>query len=698
MKSYERLTHLANEASAVAREVALAANRRERILLATGEAAGSVAGQVLGPAALQDMLGILGRATDVSRVYLFHIHGAPGGEELASSFSEWCAPGISPQHDNPALHNIPLRAAGYSRWLDLLHKGEFVAGPVDGFPVEEQPVLKEQGILSLLVMPIQTQLGLWGFIGFDDCAVAQTWPRDIVSCLQVAARVLGAALDRSEYRRRNEVLLTEYREVLASIQDVVFKINESGQLIYISPAWTTVTGRTIESSLGQSCLDLVKPESRLHVTESLRRLTSGEMSSVRLELPLAIRQGWVQVSMSRIVGSEGQANELVGTLTDITELKAAQDDLSKARSEAESANRAKSEFLATMSHELRTPLNAVIGLSESMIEALPKVDPERARRYLGIIHQSGRQLLAQINDVIDLARIDAGKIEIALEPADLVRIATDTTEGCRKEAEAKGIELSCLPATGPLVVLADERLLRQVFRNLIGNAIKFTEAGGRVAVVPQITAGRIRVEVRDTGIGIPADKLNQLFKPFTQIDSSLARRHNGTGLGLALVDRIVRLNRGVVFVESVVGRGSTFTVEFPQHIRTETTREPRARSVLLLDDDVRQHTVVGDFLGDQGFAVTCLHDAPEALRQVEKNPPGVVVVDVRLGAVSGLDVIAAMRRMPGGDSLPILALTASALPEDAARCRAAGASDFLGKPVELSLLLARINALAGLSP
>jgi CheY-like chemotaxis protein len=277
-----------------------------------------------------------------------------------------------------------------------------------------------------------------------------------------------------------------------------------------------------------------------------------------------------------------------------------------------------------------------------------------------------------------------------------VRVAADTTESFRKEAQAKGIELSCLPSTGPLLGLADERLLRQVFRNLIGNAIKFTEAGGRVAVVPQITAGRIRVEVRDTGIGIPADKLHQLFKPFTQIDSSLSRRHNGTGLGLALVDRIVRLNRGVVLVDSVVGRGSTFTVEFPQHIRAEATREVRARSVVLLDDDARQHTVVGDFLGDRGFTVTCLHDAPEALRRIENDPPGVVVVDVKLGAVSGLDVIAALRRQPGGDRLPILALTASSLPEDAARCRAAGANDFLTKPVELSVLLARINALAGI--
>jgi PAS domain S-box-containing protein len=672
------------------------AARRERILHATGEAAGCIAQAPFDAAALEQMLGILGRATEVSRVYLFHIHTDTGPEKIASSFSEWCAPGVSPQHDNPALHNIPLYSAGYGRWIDAFMQGEVVAGPIESFPPEEQPVLQEQGILSLVVMPIQTQHGLWGFIGFDDCAVPQTWPADIVSCLRVAARVLGAAFDRSEYRRRNEALLVEYREVLASIQDVVFKVNEAGQLTYLSKSWTTVTGRPVESSLGASAFDLMKPEVRFLLQENHRRLISGELQSVRMEVPLSLRDGWVQMSVSRIAGSEGRATELVGTLTDISELKAAQDALTKSRLEAESSNRAKSEFLATMSHELRTPLNAVIGLSESMLELLPKIDPDRARRYLGIIHQSGRQLLAQINDVIDLARIDSGNIEVALEPMDLARVASEATDGLRLQAQAKGIEISFLPTSGTLLSLADERLMRQVFRNLIDNAIKFTEPGGLIAVVPRLEDDRVLVEIRDSGIGIPEDKLSQLFKPFTQIDSSLARRHNGTGLGLALVDRIVRLNRGRVRVESVAGRGSTFTVELPRHVRTLTAADPRPRSVLLLDDDARQHTLVCDFLSDQGYAVAHYHEAAAAIRQIGLHPPGVVVVDLNLGAVSGIDVIASLRRLPDGDRLPVLALTASALPEDAARCRAAGANDYLAKPVQLSELLARINALAGI--
>jgi DNA-binding response OmpR family regulator len=149
-------------------------------------------------------------------------------------------------------------------------------------------------------------------------------------------------------------------------------------------------------------------------------------------------------------------------------------------------------------------------------------------------------------------------------------------------------------------------------------------------------------------------------------------------------------------VESVAGRGSTFTVELPRHVRTLTAADPRPRSVLLLDDDARQHTLVCDFLSDQGYAVAHYHEAAAAIRQIGLHPPGVVVVDLNLGAVSGIDVIASLRRLPDGDRLPVLALTASALPEDAARCRAAGANDYLAKPVQLSELLARINALAGI--
>uniref|UniRef100_UPI002DD6594A hybrid sensor histidine kinase/response regulator n=1 Tax=Sphingomonas sp. TaxID=28214 RepID=UPI002DD6594A len=433
----------------------------------------------------------------------------------------------------------------------------------------------------------------------------------------------------------------------------------------------------------------------------------GQIDSFRGEVRFNTADGgsrWMLVSARSIRDASGVLRGGTGTLTDISAAKAVEADLVAARAAAEVANQAKSEFLSAMSHELRTPLNAVIGLSESLLEAGAAVDATRTRRYLGIIHDSGKQLLAQINDILDLARIEAGRIQLNVTSFDLGLLAAAAVESVQRDARAKHLVTEVQRPPAPLIVSADERLLRQVVQNLVSNAVKFTPARGGVTVsVATNAAGTVVIAVRDTGIGIPPDKLDRLFKPFSQVDSSLARAFGGTGLGLVLVQRLVRLHGGTVTVASTPGAGSTFTIELPASIVVPPVTPPadlppRARRVVLVDDDPRQHTLVGDYLRDHRIEVVHCDSGESALQAIAAAEPGLALVDINMPGMNGLDLIARLRQTPHGRNLPIVAVSALTEAEAVARCRAAGANAHLPKPVSLTALALNLRTFAGLAP
>jgi CheY-like chemotaxis protein len=247
-------------------------------------------------------------------------------------------------------------------------------------------------------------------------------------------------------------------------------------------------------------------------------------------------------------------------------------------------------------------------------------------------------------------------------------------------------------------VNADERLLRQMLQNLVSNAMKFTPPNGRVELrVERRPEGGVTLAVSDTGIGIPEEKRHLLFKPFSQLDTSLGRRFGGTGLGLSLVDRLARLHGATVAVQSVVGQGSTFSVALPASVvpPAPAAIAPGAL-ILLVDDDAAQHTLVGDYLQRQGFEMVHCQRGEEALAEVRRRAPRVAIVDINIPDMSGIELIGRLRVMPNGARLPILALTALTELEDVSRSRAAGANAHLPKPVSLAALLNAVRQLAGL--
>jgi signal transduction histidine kinase len=380
-----------------------------------------------------------------------------------------------------------------------------------------------------------------------------------------------------------------------------------------------------------------------------------------------------------------------------------------ARHAAEAANRAKSEFLAGMSHELRTPLNAVLGYAQ-LLTMEGGLSPRQARG-LETIQQSGQHLLALVNDILDLARIEAGRTALNPTPVNLSELLQTVVHLMRVKADEKQLAVVFDAAADlPEAVLADERRLRQVLLNLLGNAIKFTDDGTvtlRASAEPQGKAQvLLRLDVEDTGIGMHADDVERIFEPFEQVGDA-ERRSGGTGLGLAITRALVNDMGGRVQVSSELGRGSRFRIELPLPVaQLAQVASPRApglaryagppRRVLVVDDVAANRALMCDFLMNAGFEVAQASDGGELLAAARSFRPDLVLMDSVMPSVDGVEATRRLRRDADLAAVPVIAISASATAEHRAACLQAGVNVFLTKPVSLQALQARIGEQLGL--
>jgi len=386
-------------------------------------------------------------------------------------------------------------------------------------------------------------------------------------------------------------------------------------------------------------------------------------------------------------------------------------ELRAANAELARAARLKDEFMASMSHELRTPLNAILGMSEALQEQLFGPLNEKQLKFLGIIEQSGRHLLALINDILDIAKAEAGKIELELGPVMVELVCQASLQMVAQSAYEKQITVHSTFDSQVKQIQADERRLKQILVNLLSNAVKFTPEGGNIGLTVQADAdeGLVRFTVWDTGIGIAPQDMDKLFKPFVQLDSGLARKYSGTGLGLSLVHRLVELHGGSISVESEVGKGSRFTVCLPW-IGTAESEQPgageemppagavtphRPITVLLAEDSETNIVTISDYLSARGHRVIVARQGSEAVQRAQTDKPDVILMDIHLPGMDGLEVIRRIRADTAPDvaKIPIIVLTALAMPGDRERCLEAGADEYISKPAKLKTLLSTIEAL-----
>ncbi|HEY9824366.1 MAG TPA: PAS domain S-box protein [Stenomitos sp.] len=390
------------------------------------------------------------------------------------------------------------------------------------------------------------------------------------------------------------------------------------------------------------------------------------------------------------------------------------------------ATQMKDEFLANMSHELRTPLNAILGMTEGLQEAIFGAINERQSHALATIERSSSHLLGLINDILDLAKIEAGQVELECKPTVVSLLCKSSLSFVNQQALSKRIQIeTVLPPHLP-DLWGDERRLRQVLINLLNNAVKFTSQGGRITLNVQVYPlskpvlaepplpfdSMLHISVIDTGIGIAPENLPKLFKPFSQIDSALNRQYTGTGLGLSLVKRIVELHGGSVEVVSEVGIGSCFTVMLPYRIPptlspvSEVNSDPTNEAaqdfsnvqcplILLAEDNEANISTVSSYLGAKGYRITLARNGEEVIAKLETEPPDLILMDIQMPNMDGLEAIHQIRSKLGLTQIPIVALTALAMNNDEERCLAAGANAYLTKPVKLKQLVTTIQSLLG---
>ena len=448
-------------------------------------------------------------------------------------------------------------------------------------------------------------------------------------------------------------------------------------------------------------------DAALSATRSQEERALLQLVAAAIALPLLVA-GWLVVLRVTdrwrrdVVESHRQLVELNRSLDQKVEERTAA--LARATKQANAASEAKSAFLANMSHELRTPMNAIIGYSEMLMEDAEDLGQEEFVPDLQKIHGAGRHLLALINDVLDLSKIEAGKMEVHRERFALAEVVNEAVAMVTPQATQKGLSLETDCGDGVVQVYLDPGMCRQILLNLLSNAVKFTSGGGRVHVGSRRDGQDLVVHVSDTGMGIASEDAKKIFDEFYQVDGSYSRNYGGTGLGLALVRKMVEMQGGTIEVQSAPGEGTRFTLRFPGAVLAEQPAPPaesraptevsvpagpaevvdRDWIILLVEDNPLNRKLARNVLRSQGFEVWEAPTGEDALNQLRRRRPDLILMDLQLPGMDGLEVTRRLKADPKTADLPVVALTAHVREADEQEAWEAGCVGYITKPIRLA--------------
>ena len=495
-----------------------------------------------------------------------------------------------------------------------------------------------------------------------------------------------------------------YQSVVENVNEVIFKTDSKGLWLFLNKSWQEITGFSVEESLGQSFLNYVYPDDRQLNMDIFALLINREQKYGRHEIRYIIKDGgfrWIEVFARLGLNDKGEITGTYGTLQDITERKNAEEEARKARIEAETANAAKSEFLSRMSHELRTPMNSILGFAQLL--DMGELNPGQ-KRGVNHILQSGKHLLDLINEVLDISRIEAGRLSISLEPIKIINIIEETTDIMRSLSDKYQINIQLIASPDTqLFVKSDRQSLKQILLNLLNNAIKYNKLGGSVEIKAQLMPKNeggmafIRISISDTGIGISQEDIHRLFTPFERVGAAKTQIE-GTGLGLAVVKKLIGAIGGFVGMESVLGQGSTFWVELPQaedqlkRIQTSAMQEElkpdlfeKHGTVLYIEDNVSNVELIKQILASQRPGVKLENNmyGMQATKLAIEYMPDLILLDLDLPDIHGSKVLGLLQDNEKTKEIPVVVISADAMHNQIKKLIDAGAKAYLTKPLEI---------------
>ncbi len=598
---------------------------------------------------------------------------------------------------------------GYSReeltkmsWVQLTHPDDLAAdeikfssmlqGEIDGYVLDKRFIRKdgEEVHTLLYVKCVRNQDGVAGHV---------------VAMVQDITK-------RKEMEEKLRISEEQYRLLAENAVDNIWIMSNIRNFTYVSPSIINVLGYTPDEFKAQSLEDLLTPGSLRRVLEYLAeletRLRTGEaFENYRGELKVRRKDGsiaWTEVTASPLLDANGALVEFVGVTRDVSERKRHELELERAREGAEAANQAKSEFLSNMSHEIRTPMNGIIGMAQLL--GYTRLTDEQ-QEYLSAIRSSSDVLMALINDVLDLSKIESGKIELEQRDFSLQECLRDVIRTQAALIDEKGLNMVTDIAPGvPDNLIGDQLRLKQILINLLGNAVKFTHKGEiRIAVTAMERSDSIallKLSVTDSGIGISPEAMSKIFEPFVQADGSNTRKYGGTGLGLSICTRLVNLMGGTIRVESVEGGGSTFTITLTFIVNEASLlSDGRSRSgkvnfswngpflsILVVDDLELNLLFATRVLQKAGHTVVTARNGLEALEIWGEGNFDLILMDIQMPVMNGLEATQAirLREESSGRHIPIIALTARALQDEREKIQSQGLDGYLTKPIEINIL------------
>jgi PAS domain S-box-containing protein len=638
------------------------------------------------------------------------------------------------QHGQPVRSGDVSADERYERTFPRIHSGmyipiqmgERVIGSI-AVESEQKEAFSEQDERLLATLASQAASA------FENARLYQTVQNELVERKK-------AEEELSQHRDHLEELVHERTQALQASEekfrtladwtyDWEYWLDPDGNVVYMTPSVERITGFPSDRFYQDKTFfeQLVCEEGRPAWKRHVERVQHGRETVAEVEFRLRKKDGdecWIQHICQPVYSGGGQFLGRRISNRDITDRKQAEIALVSATAQAQAANQAKSAFLASMSHEIRTPINAILTLSESLEEGIYGSLQEDQTDVLKMIAGSGYHLLDLINDILDLSKIEAGKIELDLVPVSIIDVCRDSVQMVEQQAIQKQIRIAFSDGEDLPTVTADGRRLQQILVNLLGNAVKFTPEGGQVGlqVSANLQANEVHFTVWDTGIGIAEQDLSKLFQPFSQVDNSFSRQYGGTGLGLMLARRLVELHGGSVGVESEPGKGSRFFFSIPlelaalpdHRVKIEhqadtgiparvaaiedhdshaevTDKVERKPLVLIAEDNPTNLKSVSDYLKAKGYAIVTAQSGFEAIQRAQEFHPDLFLMDVQLPGIDGLEVIRRLRAQPEFANTPIIVLTANAMPGDRESSLATGANEYLSKPVSLKVLLHTIQ-------